>query len=79
MGDVSAATAAASELDINIEALGLGERARNCLKRAGINTVAQLTNATERDLMAITNFGETSLKDVNERLAERGLALKLEF
>ena len=29
--------------------------------------------------MAITNFGETSLKDVNERLAERGLALKLEF
>jgi len=79
LGDVSAATAAASELDINIEALGLGERARNCLKRAGINTVAQLTNATERDLMAITNFGETSLKDVNERLAERGLALKLEF
>ena len=79
LGDVSAATAAASELDINIEAPGLGERARNCLKRAGINTVAQLTNATERDLMAITNFGETSLKDVNERLAERGLALKSEF
>jgi len=79
LGDVGAAVSAAGEFDIRIEELGLGERARNCLKRAGINTVAHLLNATERDLMAITNFGETSLQDVKGRLEERGLSLKSEF
>jgi len=78
LGDVGTAVAAASELDIRIEELGLTERSRNCLKRAGINTVAQLINCTERDLTSITNFGATSLKDVTERLDERGLALRLE-
>ena len=68
----------ASELDIRIEELGLTERSRNCLKRAGINTIAQLVNATERDLTSITNFGATSLKDVTDRLGERGLALRVE-
>jgi DNA-directed RNA polymerase subunit alpha len=48
------------------------------LKRAGINTIAQLVNATERDLTSITNFGATSLKDVNDRLEERGLSLRIE-
>ena len=46
LGDVGTAQAAASELDIRIEELGLTERSRNCLKRAGINTIAQLVNAT---------------------------------
>jgi DNA-directed RNA polymerase subunit alpha len=78
LGDVGTAAAAASELDIRIEELGLTERSRNCLKRAGINTVAQLINATERDLTSITNFGATSLKDVEERLEERGLSLRVE-
>ncbi len=78
LGDVGTAQAAASELDIRIEELGLTERSRNCLKRAGINTVAQLINATERDLTSITNFGATSLKDVTERLEERGLSLRVE-
>jgi DNA-directed RNA polymerase subunit alpha len=78
LGDVGTAVAAASELDIRIEELGLTERSRNCLKRAGINTVAQLVNCTERDLTSITNFGATSLKDVVERLGERGLTLRSE-
>jgi len=79
LGDVSAAEAAASELDnTRIEDLGLSERSRNCLKRAGINTIAQLVNATERDLTSITNFGATSLKDVTDRLDERGLSLRVE-
>jgi len=78
LGDVGTAVAAASELDIRIEELGLTERSRNCLKRAGINTVAQLVNCTERDLTSITNFGATSLKDVQERLDERGLTLRIE-
>ena len=79
LGDVSAAEAAASELDnTRIEDLGLSERSRNCLKRAGINTIAQLINATERYLTSITNFGATSLKDVTDRLDERGLSLRVE-
>ena len=78
LGDVGLAQAAANELDIRIEELGLTERSRNCLKRAGINTVAQLVNATERDLTSITNFGATSLKDVIDRLDERGLQLRAE-
>ena len=78
LGDVGTAQAAASELDIRIEELGLTERSRNCLKRAGINTIAQLINATERDLTSITNFGATSLKDVTDRLDERGLSLRVE-
>ena len=77
-GGAGSAQAAASELDIRIEELGLTERSRNCLKRAGINTIAQLVNATERDLTSITNFGATSLKDVNDRLEERGLSLRAE-
>jgi DNA-directed RNA polymerase subunit alpha len=79
LGDVGAAQAEASELDnTRIEDLGLSERSRNCLKRAGINTIAQLINATERDLTSITNFGATSLKDVVDRLDERGLSLRVE-
>jgi DNA-directed RNA polymerase subunit alpha len=79
LGDVGTAVAAATELDnITIEQLGLAERSRNCLKRAGINTLAQLINCTERDLTSITNFGATSLKDVEECLEERGLSLKAE-
>lgn len=78
LGDVGLAQAVASELDVRIEELGLTERSRNCLKRAGINTIAQLVNATERDLTSITNFGQTSLKDVVDRLGDRGLALRTE-
>jgi len=79
LGDVGQAEAEASEFNnTRIEDLGLTERSRNCLKRAGINTIAQLINATERDLISITNFGNTSLKDVMDRLEERGLSLRAE-
>ena len=78
LGDVGAALGASSELDSRIEDLGLTERARNCLKRAGINSIGELVACSEKDLLAITNFGQTSLKDVNERLDERALALRSE-
>jgi DNA-directed RNA polymerase subunit alpha len=79
VGNVKEAEASKSEWDnMRIEELGLTERSRNCLKRAGINTVAQLMNATQQDLTSITNFGQTSLKDVTDRLAERGLSLRVE-
>jgi len=78
LGDVGAALGASSELDARIEDLGLTERARNCLKRAGINSIGELVACSPRDLLSITNFGQTSLKDVNDRLDERGLALRAE-
>ena len=78
LGDVGAALGTSSELEARIEDLGLTERARNCLKRAGINSIGELVNCSEKDLLSITNFGQTSLKDDNERLDERGLALRTE-
>ena len=78
LGDVGAALGISSELEARIEDLGLTERARNCLKRAGINSIGELVNCSEKDLLSITNFGQTSLKDVDERLDERGLALRTE-
>jgi len=78
LGDVGAALGASNELDARIEDLGLTERARNCLKRGGINSIGELVACTEKDLLSITNFGQTSLKDVQDRLDERGLALRTE-
>jgi DNA-directed RNA polymerase subunit alpha len=78
LGDVSATLGASSELEARIEDLGLTERARNCLKRGGINSIGELVACSEKDLLSLTNFGQTSLKDVNDRLDERGLALRME-
>ena len=65
------------DLDLLIEDLDLSERPRNCLKRAQVDTVAQLLEKTEDDLLAVTNFGQKSLDEVIEKLDERGLALKV--
>ena len=63
-------------LDMPIEDLELGVRAYNCLKRQGVNTVAQLVVLTEEDLMRIRNFGAKSIEEVKERLTKLGLSLK---
>jgi len=63
-------------LDIRIEELDLTVRSFNCLKREGINTLAQLVNLTEHELMNIRNFGQKSVDEVLEKLAERELQLK---
>ncbi|MEE3354382.1 MAG: DNA-directed RNA polymerase subunit alpha C-terminal domain-containing protein, partial [Actinomycetota bacterium] len=55
----------------------LSERPRNCLKRAQVDTVGQLLEKTEDDLLAVTNFGQKSLDEVIEKLDERGLALRV--
>ncbi len=65
------------DMDLLIEDLDLSERPRNCLKRAQVDTVAQLLDKTEDDLLAVTNFGQKSLDEVIEKLDERGLALKV--
>ncbi|HHY91999.1 MAG TPA: DNA-directed RNA polymerase subunit alpha [Firmicutes bacterium] len=65
-----------SALDMTIEELDLSVRSYNCLKRAGINTVYQLTQKTEDDMMKVRNLGRKSLEEVQAKLAALGLALK---
>jgi DNA-directed RNA polymerase subunit alpha len=63
-------------LEMTIEELDLSVRSYNCLKRAGINTVQELTNKTEEDMMKVRNLGRKSLDEVKSKLAELGLALR---
>jgi DNA-directed RNA polymerase subunit alpha len=76
LGDIGAATSGSPDLDLPIEDLDLSERPRNCLKRAQVNTVGELVQKTEDDLLAITNFGQKSLDEVLLKLDERGLSLR---
>ena len=63
-------------LDMTIEDLDLSVRSFNCLKRAGINTVEDLTEKTEEDMMKVRNLGRKSLEEVIAKLASIGFALK---
>jgi DNA-directed RNA polymerase subunit alpha len=76
LGEVSGTAAGSPDLDLPIEDLDLSERPRNCLKRAQVNTVGELLEKTEDDLLAITNFGQKSLDEVIQKLDERGLSLR---
>jgi DNA-directed RNA polymerase subunit alpha len=75
LGEVAPSTAS-PDLELPIEELELSERPRNCLKRARVDTIGQLVQKTEDDLLAITNFGSKSLDEVLQKLDERGLALR---
>jgi DNA-directed RNA polymerase subunit alpha len=63
-------------LDMTIEELDLSVRSYNCLKRAGINTVSELIQKTEEDMMKVRNLGKKSLEEVDKKLAELGLCLR---
>jgi len=63
-------------LEMTIEELDLSVRSYNCLKRAGINTVEDLTNRTEEDMMKVRNLGKKSLDEVLQKLKALGLSLK---
>lgn len=63
-------------LEMTIEELELSVRSFNCLKRAGINTVEELTHRTEEDMMKVRNLGKKSLDEVKHKLEELGLGLK---
>ena len=65
-------------LAMNIEDLDLSVRSNNCLKRAGINTVGDLTHKTEEDMMKVRNLGRKSLDEVKKKLIELGFSLKRE-
>jgi DNA-directed RNA polymerase subunit alpha len=77
LGEVSATATGSPDLDLPIEDLDLSERPRNCLKRAQVNTIGELLQKTEDDLLAITNFGQKSLDEVKVKLDERGLSLRV--
>jgi DNA-directed RNA polymerase subunit alpha len=62
-------------LEMQIEDLDLSVRSYNCLKRAGINTVDELTRKSEEDMMKVRNLGKKSLKEVKQKLDELGLGL----
>ena len=62
-------------LEMQIEDLDLSVRSYNCLKRAGINTVDELTQKSEEDMMKVRNLGKKSLKEVKQKLDELGLGL----
>ena len=62
-------------LEMSIDELELSVRSYNCLKRAGINTVEELTNRTSEDMMKVRNLGRKSLDEVLAKLKELGLQL----
>ncbi|MBR4072767.1 MAG: DNA-directed RNA polymerase subunit alpha [Clostridia bacterium] len=65
-------------LDLTIDELDLSVRSFNCLKRAGINTVEDLINKSEEDMMKVRNLGHKSLEEVIAKLASYGFTLKKE-
>ena len=63
-------------LEMTIEELELSARSFNCLKRAAINTVEELTHRSEEDMMKVRNLGKKSLDEVKHKLEELGLGLR---
>ena len=63
-------------LEMTIEELELSVRSFNCLKRASINTVEELTHKSEEDMMKVRNLGKKSLDEVKQKLEELGLGLR---
>ena len=66
----------ASVLGMTIEELDFSVRSFNCLKRAGINTVEDLINKSEDDMMKVRNLGRKSLEEVINKLESLGLSLR---
>ena len=65
-------------LEMTIEELDLSVRSFNCLKRAGINTVGDLVNKSEEDMMKVRNLGRKSLEEVIWKMASLGYNLRKE-
>ena len=63
-------------LEMTIEELDLSVRSYNCLKRAGINTVQELTNKSEPEMIKVRNLGRKSLEEVKLKLHDLGLGLR---
>ena len=66
----------AEQLTMPVEELNLSVRSYNCLKRQGVNTIGQLNDCSENDLLNIRNFGAKSIEEVKDKLQQMGLGLK---
>jgi DNA-directed RNA polymerase subunit alpha len=64
-------------LEMSIDELELSVRSYNCLKRAGINTVAELCDKSPDDMMKVRNLGRKSMEEVEQKLQELGLSLRM--
>jgi DNA-directed RNA polymerase subunit alpha len=71
---IAPGTIPSSLQDMPIEVLDLSSRTYNCLKRSQITTVGQLLQMSEDELLGLRNFGQKSLQELHEKLAERGIA-----
>jgi len=78
VGPAPDTTTLTGDLALTIEELNLSVRSYNCLKREGINSVGDLVQKTEAELLDIRNFGQKSIDEVKAKLAELGLELKPE-
>jgi DNA-directed RNA polymerase subunit alpha len=78
IGPAEDETLQSGELATIIEDLNLSVRSYNCLKREGINTVGDLVQRSEQELMDIRNFGQKSIEEVKAKLEELGLSLREE-
>jgi len=76
IGPAPVETVLSSKMAMSIENLDLTVRSYNCLKREGINTVSELIALSEHQLVNIRNFGQKSVDEVRDKLAEMGLSLK---
>lgn len=74
--EVADEEAAETTIDLTVEDLELSARSSNCLKKAGIDAVAELLEKDMKELMQIKNFGKKSADEINEKLAQYGLKLK---
>jgi len=63
-------------LEMTIEELDLSVRSYNCLKRAGINTVQELTDKSEAEMIKVRNLGRKSLEEVKNKLNDLNLGLR---
>ncbi|MDY6028685.1 MAG: DNA-directed RNA polymerase subunit alpha [Acidaminococcaceae bacterium] len=74
--EVKAVAEDANAASMSIDDLDLSVRSNNCLRRAGINTVEELTQKTEEDMMKVRNLGRKSLDEVKKKLADLGRSLR---
>ena len=64
------------KLEMTIDELDLSVRSYNCLKRAGLNTVAELAAKSEEEMIKVRNLGKKSLKEIKEKLEALNLGFK---
>lgn len=77
-GDMKVLCGVPSAMSTNIDDMGFSDRIRNCLRRAGISTVSDLCSRTKEDMMKVRNLGSKSLKEIESKMSELGVAFKEE-